>query len=402
MKRLSRRFFTLCSRQFSRSAALPVAVLVLLHAGCTHIPPAISVPAIDQAALIADASPEQVMARAEEQWAEATEQRLAYYAPLHTRQAREQLNEAHRLSDEGQGESARYKALAAEQLLLHAQQLKQRVLVELPEVLAQQERLQSLGSASVYPSRHQDLLKTLDDLIELIGLGQTEQAKKDQPKLLESMIALEIDTLIHQHLGPARSWLAKARSEDADRYAETTFNDAEQTVSAAEQFIVQHRQDPAGIQAAGLKALDVAQRAFYVGYESKRLVGLNRLEAERQALNVYTMLNRAYERATGTMQSPQKLLNAAYELAQEMDARTCPEAIPAIPTKPHDTPPQDGADVIARPTAEAEVTAEEEATEKQGSPKMAGTTEKPGATERARLTEQTNPVRIIEMESFKE
>lgn len=308
------------------SLALLSTLLLIILSACSNNQIAGSAQLLQEAAAAAakdtDLTPEQAILRTENKLLEATKSELAFYAPMHLRQAEDSLASAKQhLNASGSTNPVQVltSAIAAENFIALAYTQRQEVETHLKDVLQQKDTLLALGSDKSMSTEYQRSLDDLKNLIALIESGKASKAIDKQPKLLSQMVLLEIETLIKIHLDVPREWLDKAEALNADSYAPASFEQATQRLKSSETLIRDHFRQRNEVEQAGKDALYAAKNAYFVGYESKRIVNLDKREAERQILNTYDMLNRPYRRLANEDLEPQKLLNAAHELVMRVD-----------------------------------------------------------------------------------
>lgn len=305
--------------------------LFLSLTGCGNSPTA---PASDAARYNEALSPAEAVVQAEQNLALAVSRNMDFFSPLRLSQARDSIQHARQLlqspSADKQQDALKY-AIQAEDAIALAYQNKALVETHLKSAIEHKAILDELNAKAALPDDYADVVDELIDLIKMIEKDDLGDAIEDQPDVLVQMTRLEINTLLKQHMSEALEWLDKADDIDADDYAETTFQTAEETVKTSDSFIRSNFRDRDGVKRAGMTALWSSKRAYFVAQESKRIVDLDKEEAERHALEDYEMLNRAYKKATDNELPPQELSSAADELFKVIPAHDATLTFPAQP-----------------------------------------------------------------------
>lgn len=193
------------------------------------------------------------------------------------------------------------------------------MLSALEKSLAHKQVLEELGSPEVLPDAFQDTVDDLKDLIKEIEGGFLDKAAKGQADLLSAMTDVEINTLKKQHLSQAESMLDKADSVDADDFAETTFEQAEQTLESATKFIEKNYSDRDGVRKTGLEALYAASHAYFIAKESAELIELKPSDAEKKALYFESLLARINKSVGVENLSTMSLYDQSVRLAEEIE-----------------------------------------------------------------------------------
>ena len=277
-------------------------------------------------------NPAEAVAQAEQNLELAVSRNMDFFAPLNLKKARESIQSARQKLQSPSTESqqdALKSAIAAEDFLALAYQTKALVETHLKSALDHKAILDELNAKDALPDDYSDVVDELIDLIKMIEKDDLGDAIEDQPDVLAQMTLLEINTLLKQHMSKALEWLDKADDIDADDYAEITFQTAEETTKTSNSFIRSNFRDRDGVKRAGISALLASQRAYFVAQESKRIVDLDKEQAERHALEDYAMLSRAYKKATDRDLPPQELSTAAEALFNAVPAHDATLTYPA-------------------------------------------------------------------------
>ncbi|MFV1873887.1 MAG: hypothetical protein ACMZ64_11260 [Oleiphilus sp.] len=310
---------TLSSLRHYFSALLTITLL----AGCANSKIANTDILSQQAKQLAsqsDLSPQAAILASAKDIEQSRQDELHFFAPLHYGAAQEALTEAQSLLN-----SKADNALVLEQtfkvssLLKSAYTNKTTVLSALEKSLAHKQVLEELGSPEVLPDAFQDTVDDLKDLIKEIEGGFLDKAAKGQADLLSAMTDVEINTLKKQHLSQAESMLDKADSVDADDFAETTFEQAEQTLESATKFIEKNYSDRDGVRKTGLEALYAASHAYFIAKESAELIELKPSDAEKKALYFESLLARINKSVGVENLSTMSLYDQSVRLAEEIE-----------------------------------------------------------------------------------
>jgi hypothetical protein len=212
---------------------------------------------------------------------------LNFYTPLHYQDEQQHLEDVEALQKKQNVANKNTEilklALKTETLITNAYQVKATILSTLAESLSHKEVLLELASKTEFPRDYQNLIEDLEDLFKLIENNKVEQARKEQVALLADMV--EIDTLIKQQVFPAEVILDKAEDNDADDYAEQTYEKAELAIERAKKFIAINYRQRDEVSAIANEAVIAAKRALNIGAEAKLMVEMNEEKAlEQEAL----------------------------------------------------------------------------------------------------------------------
>lgn len=233
-------------------------------------------------------TPAQAIKNARAAIAQAGIDELNFYTPLHYQDAQQHLEDVEALQKKqniaDKNTEILKLALKTETLIANAYQVKKTILSTLAESLSHKEVLLELGSKTEFPRDYQNLLEDLEDLFKLIENNKVEQARKKQVTLLADMVEVEVDTLIKQQVSPAEVILDKAEDNDADDYAEQTYEKAELAIERAKKFIASNYRQRAQVSVIANEALIAAKRALNIGAEAKLMVEMNEEAAEQKAL----------------------------------------------------------------------------------------------------------------------
>ena len=244
-------------------------------------------------------TPEQAIKRARAKLATASKAELTFYTPLHFNDAQRSLEKIEDMQKNPDIENqSQHKllmiteAFKAERIINKGFDIKETIMATLADALAHKVTLEQLGSHKEYPSYFNNIVDDLIDLFKLIEKNNVEKARKEQAHVLADMTDLEIKTLIKQHVIPAINILDKAEDNDADNFAELTYEQAEITISRAKKYISANYRNRQGVANVGKEAVTAARRALTIGSESKSIIKLNEEDAEQKALEIETLLGK--------------------------------------------------------------------------------------------------------------
>ncbi|MCU4676389.1 hypothetical protein N7931_12195 [Catenovulum sp. 2E275] len=281
-----------------KSLPIILSALILLSACSSN---KLSTSGVDnlakQQALNSDQTPEQAIEEAQDILEQAAKDKLDFYTPLHFNNAQQSLAYIGKLQTGEEKSKELGKELAiitaafkTKELINSAYKTKQLIEQTLADSLAHIAVLDELNVKADYPKTYTEVQTDLVDLFKLIEQKKVEDARKEQSKLLADMAELEINTLIKRHVSPAERVLDKAEDNDADDYAEQTFEQAEQAIAQAKAFINKNYREREQVKQVSKKALIAAQRAFNIGKESLSMVKLNEEKAEQKALEMESLI----------------------------------------------------------------------------------------------------------------
>ncbi|WP_156499731.1 hypothetical protein, partial [Oleiphilus sp. HI0061] len=298
----------------SKKIILASSLTVLLSA-CASNQVAISESVQQKSAQAASQStftPEQAIDEAEEKLLVAKKKGVEFFSPLHLRQAEESIALAREYLTAPPSDiknASLMSAIAAQKYIENAYENKKKVEGNLRESLKNLDILESLNAPALVPDQYQDVMESLNDIIQEIEQGNVADAKKSEVDLLEDMADTEISTLKVTHLNEAVSFFERASDIDADEYAELSYEKAEAKLEASTSFIEKNYRDREGVKAAGIDALLATKKAYFVAIEAERTVKMKPEEAEKHVLKVMELLNNIHLATSGQDIEPEKLFN---------------------------------------------------------------------------------------------
>jgi len=263
-------------------------------------------------------TPEEAIRKAEAMLGKALEAELDFYAPLHLEQAKDSLSDAREFRENPPKDianAALMSAIASQNFIQKGYENKALVKRTLDDALTHLDVLTRLNAQSLLEQDYQDVYDELVSIVASLERGELAAAVEDQKQLLENMSRVEIDTLKLIHLSDAEQWLEKAEDIDADDFAAQTYQRAEQTLAAADQFIEDSYRDRTGVEKVGDRALLASKQAYFTGYESKNLLALTAEDAEQKALELIAFFNKIARKTDEGVLPPQTLSDSADALS---------------------------------------------------------------------------------------
>lgn len=245
----------------------------------------------------ANITPAQAIVNARAAIAKADSDGLPYFTPLHFTDAQQSLEKIEKLQKDKSNDDGVDKSLViiteafkTQELINNAYKVKATIEVTLVESLNHQKVLDDLGSKMAFPKAYNNIKDDFIDLFKLIEKNKVEEARKEQVDLLSDMVELEVDTLVKTYVTPASFILDKAEDNDADDYAEKTFEQAEVAIERAKEFIANSYRQRQEVKVIGNEAVIAAKRALNIGEQSKSMLELDEEEAELKALEVEALM----------------------------------------------------------------------------------------------------------------
>jgi len=179
----------------------------------------------------------QEIARLEDGLNEAKQQGVDYLAPIGYRQSQEALGKALTAAQDGRSEAANKAATGGLQSLQTANFAAQRSREILREVLEVRERASQAGATQAFADETADLEKDLRKLSQLIEQGKLDSAKERRPELISGYSRLELRALKASTVASARSAIAHAKEENADKLAPKTLKLSEEELALAQEVL---------------------------------------------------------------------------------------------------------------------------------------------------------------------
>lgn len=227
--------------------------------------------------------------------AEALNEGLEFYAPLHLDKAKSALDKAKKLNNEKAKPEALSEAMVeaqkVEKLLQAARQNRDKVERLLAKALDHKAVLEELGTDKVLPKEYSKGMSMLGDVIRDVEGGLLDKAEAGQSKVLAYFNEIEADTLRVQWLSKAENMLGQAKDVDADDYAPVSFKEAERAFERADDFIGKSFRDRQGVKDVAAHAYNKAAKAYHLAQEVKKVAGKKEKDIEQYMLSVQQLFD---------------------------------------------------------------------------------------------------------------
>ncbi|MFT7186177.1 MAG: hypothetical protein ACI84K_001570 [Pseudohongiellaceae bacterium] len=277
--------------------------------------------AIQQQAMLeasnAITTPEQAIEIAQQKYADAINAELNTYAPLHLKQAQENITLAHeslKITPKDPKGKALTAAIAAQNFIADGFKIKNTVQENLKRVLTHNAELIKLKAPTQLATEYQIVHTHLLDLIRLIEAGQVVDAILGQPSLLAEMSKLEIGTLKQTYLSEAVNLIKKTKDIDGEKYAQASFKKAVELIKTANTFITKNYRNRKAVKKVGEEALWGANHTYFVALESKKIMQLESIESEQYILSQIAHQNSVSQIVSANDLAPQSISTANTEL----------------------------------------------------------------------------------------
>lgn len=277
---------------------LVVLCVALVVSGCANSRIANSdalAQAVANAAQNAERSLDEVIHDSTLALAEALNEGLEFYAPLHLDQAKSALDKAKKLNKEKAKpedlSQAMVEALKVEKLLQAGRQNRDKVEKLLAKALEHKAVLEELGTDKVLPKEYSKGMSMLTDVIRDVEGGLLDKVEAGQSKVLAYFNEIEADTLRVQWLSKAENMLGQAKDIDADDYAPVSFKEAERAYERADDFIGKSFRDRDGVKQVSAHAYNKAAKAYHLAQEVKKVISKNEKEIEQYMLSVQQLFD---------------------------------------------------------------------------------------------------------------
>lgn len=286
----------------------------------------------------ADITPIDAIRQASAAYEEAIASELQFYAPSHMENAREKLQSALKLSKDAREPEEKIAAIsaafAAKKLVAEAYSNKATVELTLSRVLEHRKVLAELNTDTLHPKLYRNATTKLEGLIRDIEGGRLASAKNDEVSVLEYYAEVEIETLKTTYLNKAIQKLDEAKSNDADDFAEVSYDKAEESVDYAGEFIERNYRDREGVRRECDKAYTAALHAYYVAEEAAKIIEIDAEDAEQYVLYVGGLLQLINEEVGIKNLTAMSLREQARSLAEAVKLSSMTYGRPAIEQAP--------------------------------------------------------------------
>lgn len=304
--------------------------------------------------------------------AEALNEGLEFYAPLHLDKAKSALDKAKKLNkDKAKPEDlnqAMVEALKVEKLLQAARQNRDKVEKLLASALDHKAVLEELGTDKVLPKEYSKGMSMLGDVIRDVEGGLLDKVEAGQSKVLAYFNEIEADTLRVQWLSKAENMLGQAKDVDADDYAPVSFKEAERAFERADDFIGKSFRDRQGVKDVAAHAYNKAAKAYHLGQEVKKVAGKKEKDIEQYMLSVQQLFDAINQHAavasldSHSFAEQSRLLVSAWQRPAVGDAAAAqPVSVAETDVDADDASTEAGADEEPVEVAETDVDAIDQA-----------------------------------------
>lgn len=262
---------------------------------------------------------EEIIQQAIKNLENALNDELDFYAPLHITHAKENLEQAQAQLESPPKDiknAALMSAIATNKLIEKAYENKQTITTHLKDTFASKTILDKLEMDAKYQPSYHSIKEDIKDLVKQFEAGQTKEAVHNQRDVISNMTRLEIEILLDRHLTPALKFLAKAEDINAEDYAPLSFKAAQNSIESSRHYIQTNNRNRTGIERSGKKALEAAQKAYFMAKDVKPLI--NMLPEETEA-HINTLLNKLAEMNSKISQEalpPQPYQNAIGKISE--------------------------------------------------------------------------------------
>lgn len=251
--------------------------------------------AAQKAAADSELSLDEALHRATLAIAEAVNEGLDFYAPLHLEQARAALESAKKIrakDRKGVKEAeALVEAVKVEKLVAAAHLNRERVEQVLAKSLEHRAVLEELGTDRVLPKEFARGLDMLTGAIREVEAGNLDRAVASQTRLLAYFNGIEADTLRAQWLSRATSMLDQAKDAKADKFAPKSWDAARKAHRRADDFIGTRFRDREGVRRETALAYNAAAKALNIAREVEKVLGRNEKDLEQYMLGVQQLFD---------------------------------------------------------------------------------------------------------------
>lgn len=297
------------------------------------------------------ASLEQVCAAAGDAIVNGNEAELKFYSPLHMEQAADIYDDS-KSKPETKEETSKYLTgcYKVQELIDGGLAIKEKALTTFKQSFDQLAHLKKLDTSSQYTDDLEDFRDDIRELIVQLEAGKVNEASKEQAELMTEMIEFEIDVKLTQHLDPVKDMLDKAEDEDAEDWAEKSYEKAEKVLERAEGVIRKHFRNLDSVQKTAREAMMHAAHAYHVAKEAKTLKGMKPEQAEDQILKVESYLQRINQVVNDEPVIGHSLYDQAEAIAKRVEALKLAPA-PSAPSGPATSRPINAPVVDGEPAA---------------------------------------------------
>lgn len=204
--------------------------------------------------------------KTEKQLASAKAEQVDVLAPANFKAARRDFNDAIETRNKGKDSEQVFKTLGtARTHLRRASESAEITRTGLARTLTARSAAVAAGAGRIKGDKLEDLDDKLKDVTESAETGNLEEIRQQDEKFSGQYLALELQAIKNEHLGPAHDRLIQAENEGAKKTAPRTYEAVEAQYRELDGFIASRRHDPS-----------LAKRAADLNAQSERLVAITR------------------------------------------------------------------------------------------------------------------------------
>jgi len=182
-------------------------------------------------------------------------------APRGYAAAEQQLSEAYSAANKGQTSDAEMYAKQGLDSIAQARRDADRSAELLSEVMDARAKALAADAQNLYPKDLSALEKDLSNTSAMIEKGEIENAKQKRPELRQHYADLELKSVKEGTVQRAKTAIAHARDNDADKLAPKTFKSAQESLAAAISILEADRTARDRAEAAAQQSLIMAERS---------------------------------------------------------------------------------------------------------------------------------------------
>ena len=206
----------------------------------------------------ANLSPQQALQQTVQRYEQATSEDYDYYSPQNWQLAGQALNKSKELAKQNPDNPEIYKKLfLVDRRIDSAKYIKDRELKEFADLFEYKKILQKNNAPSSFKKEYDSNTERLARLLggyEKVTLGSNSEAENirtvniEANKILNSMRALNINAVKHYFLSHDISRLQKMESSDAKNIAPVSYQQAQDALKTAYEYIEQNVHDKPGVK----------------------------------------------------------------------------------------------------------------------------------------------------------
>ncbi|MDX1811421.1 MAG: hypothetical protein R3240_05710, partial [Gammaproteobacteria bacterium] len=211
---------------------------------------------------------------------------ISLFAPNHYQTAGKALEDAQKLlSQNGSRDKIVEKVAVGNAILYNGNRVVKQVKDNLSNELTLKEKLDALNTDNVYRSEYGGLLDRLNNVIQKVEVGKTDEVTESREKLIKDMQRLEQKARRYNAMHEPEEILKRVKYSGGEKLAPLTFNEALEVFKRADDFIKQNPTYEGGIEQVGKEALFAAKRALYITQEVAALTQKVNIAPEQVVLD---------------------------------------------------------------------------------------------------------------------